>query len=450
MATEYVHLPNPGDLTAGYSSLTDLLDAIEAWGLLFPFAADVDVGHSNGVQDWRVYSWSYAAATGTQAAALICQHRGVTPDPTDDLFTLFHVAPGALAGSDPATVAQRFLTLAQATPAFAPAKNSATQWHNNIYSSLYSLGAFESSPTTTLEYIVSTEGGLAGKTCFARGTVDYNPSAGEYAIGIGQLAWQGFWVASDVDLERAIDGGAAVGSTILQDPQVVIQGSAQAEGWGDLSGAAVDQADELALIREYAKQSYARNPMLMGALPTLTDRTPQAGDADKALVDDLIAWSAANPAPTVPSTGPILSYSGGGVSTALVAVADGALETISSAPGLIVAAIGAAAMAARAAYNWFTGNLTSLANLSTIADKMPSPSAAYDPQDFLIELVRIADALEAIQEQLTPADGSDRLAEHLKDLSVSSKLISENASEVSLSFKGVRATARTGAVEVET
>lgn len=107
-------------------------------------------------------------------------------------------------------------------------------------------------------------------------------------------------------------------------------------------------------------------------------------------------------------------------------------------------------MAARSAYNWFTGNLTSLSNLATIANKLPSPSVAYDPQDFLIELVRIADALEAIQEQLTPADGSDRFAQHVKELAVSTELVSQNASEISLSFKGVRATARAGSVEVET
>lgn len=471
MAAETIHHPNASDPTEGYSTLGELFAAVSGVGF-FPYLASVDMGHSGGGSGYRLGSWTSGAATGSEAEWIQVTYADTVRGTSFDVLHRFHLNPGVVEGSDPVLALQGLVDLTTPVPAFSTGIAVSSSWLQGILQVLRALGAWDADPTFTGGWITATEGPLSGLRIVFRLSADYNPSAGEYSIGIGQGIYTDYYVCSDLDTERVVAGGSALGEVLVNSPQVVLSSGAASAEWGSLSGSAEDIAgflDAQEAILQDMRDSQSeiaedvRAPLGYSILSPLSIAisndepgmgvAPDAGVAET-LGDIQDAWPE-RPESLTPGGNTILV--GAGTLPAVVVGSTAFLASLTSSPAIAiatVAAVGMAAVVAYAAIPAIQTALTSLASslpakLQTIADQNAPEGDAYALVERIADaLERQADAVEAIEVLLTGGEEEPVLADHIKSLSENLLLLAESKSIVKLAAKGMVATAHVGHLTV--
>lgn len=440
MATEVVHLPNGSDPTVGYSSFGALLAAVAASGW-FPYHPAADVGHSSGISAWRLTGWTGFAASGSEAAYIQVAYQD--PGATANILQRrFHFQPGALSGADPGQFLRDQVGLMTSVPAWNPAAGFTSAWASGLGDQLKAVGGSWDNPIAYAENgpVNATEGALAGKTIVWRLDASYDPSAGEQASGRTQVAgYADFYVVSDLDDQRVIGSGAALGSVVVNTPQVILGPGGATDAWGDwadgqgeiegtlngiegILGTTLDQVSELEADARLTRLTNRFSPLLM----PVEDATP-ASAVDEDVASEMAARLAALPSldGNDLEAPPSLKIAGGFLVP--LATTPALIETISTVPAMAVAAVTGVAVAARSLISWLAGE-------GGIATAAAANAAANATQ--ASHLGRIADAMEELNTNVVS------LGEKLDILLTTTQTLE-------LKVHGIKATARPGAIELE-
>lgn len=429
MAIYYVYHPGPS-ITPEYASADALRAAIASTQTPLFQATSAGGGSPSG--DWLHPGWSQSGG-GQPFLQIEYQGRGAASGHYCRHRYRFSTAVlGTLDPSawwdgvnDPSVGKWTTLEMLQAVYAYGTQYPGA--FHTNLPTVVRSSGLCSGTFNTNTASVRLVPAGspVAGEIFAVHHDLRYDPSGSEYTSGYYPLFYDQLHLGgSGYANVNVAEGDLGIGNSQSTVPVVVInEGTPQEAGWNSL------------------QQTLTQNIWNSNTFVTNSSDLGGGSDATEPAVPDI----------------ELEVFTTGNVLPAVVAGTT-AITSLTTWPAALLAGIVALGSAA---VGWLTNLATWTAAAGAAASNLPllptlasqaANSAAEIAQDELarLELIRIADALEAIQAQLTassPVDGST-MHDKMEEVRASMDAVATSRSEIDLQSKGIRVQAQGGVLEV--